>query len=160
VHRDIKPENFLLPVAGELKLIDFALAQRSREGLWKMFGGKTTRIQGTRSYMSPEQIRGLPLDQRSDIYSFGCMFHELLGGKPPFTGVTTNDLLMKHLRTPPPPVQAANRNVTDECAALIKQMLAKKPEARPKSMTQVQGLLENMEIFKVLPTETDGAAKS
>jgi eukaryotic-like serine/threonine-protein kinase len=154
VHRDIKPDNFLLPAGGDLKLIDFALAQRSVEGFWKMLsGGKASRIQGTRSYMSPEQIRGQPLDQRADIYSFGCMFHELLGGKPPFTGVTTNDLLMKHLRNAIPAVQAANRNVTDECAALIKRMLAKKPESRPKSMTQVLGELERMEVFKEPPPE-------
>ncbi len=80
VHRDIKPDNFLVTEDGDVKLIDFALAQRIRTGLSRLFGGRT-KVQGTRSYMAPEQIRGKALDGRTDMYSFGCMLYELLSGK-------------------------------------------------------------------------------
>jgi len=151
VHRDIKPDNFLVTLAGDVKLIDFALAVKPKSGIAKWFAGKT-KIQGTRSYMSPEQIRGLALDQRADIYSFGCMVYELLGGKPPYTGVSTNDLLNKHLRSPVPPLQAVNRNVSDNFAGLVRAMLAKKPAERPASMADFLSELHATPIFKVPPT--------
>ncbi len=115
-----------------------------------MFSGKT-KVQGTRSYMSPEQIRGQPLDQRADVYSFGCMVYELLGGKPPFTGSTTNELLNKHLRSPVPPLQASNKNVSDAFAQLAKDMIAKKPEDRPDSMADFLAALRGIKVFKNPP---------
>ncbi len=150
VHRDIKPDNFLVNTAGEVKLIDFALATRKKSGLARLFSGKS-KIQGTRSYMSPEQIRGQPVDERSDIYSFGCMVYEMLGGKPPYTGTTTNELLTKHLRSPIPPLQASNRNVSDEFAALLRGTLAKKPEERPQSMADFLSEMRHISVFKVPP---------
>ncbi len=108
VHRDIKPDNFLVGDEGDIKLIDFALARKQKSAIMKFFSGRS-KVQGTRSYMAPEQIRGSAPDPRTDIYSFGCVLHELLSGKPPFTGVSSNDLLMKHLRAPPPPLEAAER---------------------------------------------------
>jgi serine/threonine-protein kinase len=101
--------------------------------------------------MSPEQIRGQPLDERADLYSFGCMLYELLGGKPPFTGSTTNELLNKHLRTPPPPLQAVNRNVGDDFAELVRSLLGKKPEDRPESMVAFLRDMRSMQVFKVPP---------
>jgi serine/threonine protein kinase len=151
VHRDIKPDNFLMNRAGDVKLIDFALAVRPKGGLARMFAFKT-KVQGTRSYMSPEQIRGLAVDQRADIYSFGCMVHELVGGRPPFTGGSTNDLLTKHLRAPAPPLQVSNRNVTDEFAGLVKRMLSKKPEERPASMEDFLTETRGLAIFRVPPS--------
>jgi serine/threonine protein kinase len=133
IHRDIKPDNFLCNDAGEVKLIDFALAEKKRSGLSALFGGKS-RVQGTRSYMSPEQIRGASLDHRADIYSFGCTVYHLVSGFPPFTGVNPNDVLTKHLNSPPPPLDGANKNVTSEFARLIAKTMAKKPEQRPETM--------------------------
>jgi serine/threonine protein kinase len=155
VHRDIKPDNFLLRIgdgdkAGGVKLIDFALATRRKSGLARLFAGKS-KIQGTRSYMSPEQIRGQSLDQRADIYSFGCLVYELLGGKPPFTGTSTNELLNKHLRAPVPPLQAANRNVADAFAGLVRSMLAKNPDERPASMRDFLNEFMAAPIFKIPP---------
>ena len=80
-----------------IKLIDFNLARKPAGGLSKLFGGKTKVIQGTHSYMSPEQIRGQSLDVRADVYSFGCMVHEFFSGKPPFTANSPNELLQRHL---------------------------------------------------------------
>jgi eukaryotic-like serine/threonine-protein kinase len=150
IHRDVKPDNFLVMPGGEVKLIDFALAVRRKTGLARLFAGKS-KIQGTRSYMSPEQIRGQPLDERADIYSFGCLVYELLGGKPPFTGTSTNELLTKHLRSPIPPPQAANRNISDEFADLLRSMLAKKPEERPQSMRDFLNELHVRPVFKIPP---------
>ncbi len=150
IHRDVKPDNFLMNPHGDVKLIDFALAARPKRGLARLFSLKS-KIQGTRSYLSPEQIRGQSLDERADIYSFGCMIHELLGGKPPYTGNSTNDLLTKHLRAPIPPLQAANRNVSDDFAHLVRRLLAKKPEERPQSMADFLSEFRHVEVFKVPP---------
>ncbi|MEX2558319.1 MAG: serine/threonine-protein kinase, partial [Pirellulales bacterium] len=118
VHRDVKPDNFLVNEQGEVKLIDFALALRVKGGLSRIFSRKS-KIQGTRSYMSPEQIRGQPLGIPSDVYSFGCTVFHLLAAQPPFTGVSSNELLTKHLRTTAPPIEAYNRQVTPEFSQLL-----------------------------------------
>jgi eukaryotic-like serine/threonine-protein kinase len=123
---------------------------RKKGGLARLLSGRS-KIQGTRSYMSPEQIRGQSLDERADLYSFGCMVYELLGGKPPYTGNTTSDLLTKHLRAPVPPLQGSNRNVTDDFAQLIRATLAKVPNDRPDSMADFLREVHGMEIFKVPP---------
>jgi serine/threonine protein kinase len=157
IHRDIKPDNFLTSPQGDVKLIDFALATRRKGGLARLFAGKA-KIQGTRSYMSPEQIRGQSLDARADIYSFGCTVHELLSGKPPYTGTSTNDLLTKHLRAPIPPLQASNRNVGDDFAQVVRRTLAKKPEDRPASMEDFLNETRGMKIFKVPPAAVRGQA--
>ena len=150
VHRDVKPDNFLVSPEGEVKLIDFALAQKPKTGLSKLFARKT-KCQGTRSYMSPEQIRGEPLDQRADIYSFGCMLHELLSGKTPFTGSDTTELLNKHLRTQAPPLEVSNKNVTGDFARLVQRTLAKNPKDRPDSMETFLKEFRAVKVFKQPP---------
>ncbi len=152
IHRDIKPDNFLIGPDDAVKLIDFGLAERKRGAISRLFGGKS-KIQGTRSYMSPEQVRGQPLDQRADIYSFGCMVFELLGGRPPFTGANTNELLNKHLRTPPPSLEAMNKNVSTPFANLIKKTLAKDKDDRPQSMAEFQVEMNAAKVFKTQPAE-------
>jgi serine/threonine protein kinase len=91
VHCDIKPDNLLLSRQWEVKLIDFTIAKKVVTGLGRLFAGKN-KVEGTRSYMSPEQIRGQQLDPRSDIYSMGCMIYELVSGRAPYTGNTPNEL--------------------------------------------------------------------
>ncbi|MGC4003244.1 MAG: serine/threonine-protein kinase [Pirellulales bacterium] len=142
VHRDIKPDNYLINDAGKVKLIDFAIAVPIKGFFGKLLSGKTKQISGTRSYMSPEQIRGESLDQRADIYSFGCMAFEMATGKTPFTGTNTNELLNKHLRSPSPPMETYNKNVAPAFSALMKRMLAKKPADRPNTMTDVAAELK------------------
>ena len=159
VHRDIKPDNFLVSDSGDLKMIDFALAQRNKGFLGKLIASKS-KIQGTRSYMSPEQIRGEALDIRADLYSFGCTLFELVGGKPPYTGTNANDLLMKHLKAAPPALEAVNRNVTPEFAQLIRRTMAKEPAGRPKSTADFLAELRGIRVFRRDPTPPQEGKKA
>lgn len=150
VHRDVKPENFLVSDEGEVKLIDFALAQRCKSGLARLFARKT-KVQGTHSYMSPEQIRGLALDQRADLYSLACTFYELVAGRPPFAGARTKDLLTKHLKSPPPPLDAANKNVTPEFSELIRRAMSKEPTDRHETIQDFLRHLGAIRVFRRTP---------
>jgi serine/threonine protein kinase len=150
IHRDVKPDNFLVSIQGMVKLIDFAISIRQKSGLSSLlsFGKK---IMGTRSYMSPEQIRGKNLTPRADIYSFGCVVYELMTAKPPFTGTTADELLNKHLTAPIPSAQVYNDNVTPEFSELIKKLMAKRPEDRPASMWEFVKTVRSMRVFKIVP---------
>ncbi len=146
VHCDVKPDNFLVDEQGTVKLIDFSIAKPM--GQRRGFMSRNKAIQGTRSYMAPEQIRGRVLDGRADIYGFGCVAFELLAGRPPFTGVNPDDLLQKHLRAAPPGLSAANKNVSDEFATLVAKMLHKDPDKRPQSFSEVQQELKSLRLFR------------
>lgn len=150
VHRDIKPDNFLVADSGEVKLIDFALARRIRRGLWRLLPSGS-KLQGTRTYMSPEQIRGEWLDERSDLYSFGCTLYELLTGKPPFTGSTQQELFSKHLKAPPPVLETIDSNITPEFAQLVRRCLAKDRRQRPGSAAEFLEELGKIKIFRITP---------
>jgi serine/threonine protein kinase len=146
VHRDVKPDNIMVNNAGEVRLIDFALAQRiSRRGLFRRKRGRSA---GTRTYMSPEQIRGQPLDGRADIYSFGISAYEIVTGRPPFRAATPTELLNKHMLEKPASPQHYNPDVTDQFAALVLKMIAKKKEERPRDFHEVLMALREMRVFK------------
>ena len=147
IHRDVKPHNYLVNRDGDVKLIDFSLAAKPAGVLGKMLnlGGK---VQGTRSYMSPEQIRGKPLTYESDVYSFGCTMFEMFYGKPPYTGTSANDLLTKHLRAAPPTLEAANGKVSKEFSDLLRRCMGKQPKDRPKSMKEVWDELRSVKVYK------------
>ena len=156
LHCDIKPDNLLVGEEGSAKVIDFAISQKIRKGLGKLLGGRSKQTQGTRSYMSPEQIRGQKLDEQSDIYSFGCSIFEILTKKPPFTASTPDELLMKHLRSAPPLASTVNSNVTKDLSELIRTMMSKKKEKRPGSFEEFLNLFHAVRPFKIapkLPTE-------
>ena len=99
VHRDIKPHNVMADADGRLKVTDFGIA---RAGVSQMT--EAGSIIGTAQYLSPEQARGAPVDQRSDLYSMGIVLYEMLTGQVPFTGESPVEIAMKHLSdTPRPP---------------------------------------------------------
>jgi serine/threonine protein kinase len=150
IHCDIKPDNLLVDDEGQVKLIDFTIAQRPRKNLLGWLGIKRA-VKGTRSYMSPEQIRGETLDGRSDVYSLACVIFEILSGRPPFTGSSPNELLEKHLRSSVPTVMVYNNNVTRECADLLRRMMGKKRDTRPKSMWEVLQEFRKFEVFVKKP---------
>lgn len=150
VHRDIKPDNYLVRDDNEVRLIDFNLSQKIKKGIAKLFGGKS-KVQGTYSYMSPEQIRGQPLDERADIYSFGCMVYEMLTGKLPFTANNSNELLNKHLKSKPANLSVINKNIQPEFAELVHRMLAKNPADRPETLKEFMVDLKRGRCFHVKP---------
>jgi serine/threonine protein kinase len=161
IHRDIKPDNYLLQDDNVIKLIDFNLARKPAGGLSKLFGGKS-KVQGTHSYMSPEQIRGQSLDFRADVYSFGCMMHEFFSGKPPFTANSPNELLQAHLSKRPQPLTVFDKNITPEFAAFVQRMMAKDAKERPANMKDVMMEIKTQKIFynQPLPPNPADEAKA
>lgn len=153
VHRDVKPDNFLISNEAQVKLIDFAISEKMKTGLSAMFGQMfaSSKGAGTRSYMSPEQIRKQNLDARADIYSFGCVLFELISGKPPYTGDNADDLLNKHISAAVPAVLVFNQNVSQEFSDLIRRMMAKRKEDRPATLWDFLKEYRAMRAFKVVP---------
>ena len=137
-HGDVKPENLLICDEGRtLKLADLGLAHVS--GRVNMDDGS---IMATPMYVAPEVVSGsAPAGVRSDIYSFGVMFYELIAGEPPFRG-DTETMLRCHLEVPAPPLAAANPDVPPELAEFTAKMLSKSPDDRPQSWQEVKEFLE------------------
>ena len=138
VHRDLKPDNILV-VAPEddfelesVRVVDFGLAKLLADA-----GAVTTgSVVGTPYYMSPEQCLGEPLDARSDVYSLGAMFYEMLSGKKPFKAETVSGVINRHLTEPPPPFSPA-LEIPRRVSIGIMHALAKDPDARPQSATEL-----------------------
>lgn len=133
VHRDLKPENAMLTDDGDVKLLDFGLAKLV--GPSQSETGSTTdtqdgRIIGTPCYMSPEQARGLAVDARSDVFSFGVMFYELLARRRPFSGSTQVDLLASITRDEPIAVNEVVAGISAEVARVVTRCLRKAPDDR------------------------------
>jgi len=160
-HRDVKPDNYLVNDDNKVRLIDFTIARKIPKGMSKMFGGKAP-VQGTYSYMSPEQIRGKEVDARADIYSFGCMIYELMTGKLPFTASSSTELLNKHLKARPPELSMLQKNIKPEFGKLVHRMLAKDPNDRPETLMEFYRELAGR-CFHIKPkpplTEEEEAAK-
>jgi predicted Ser/Thr protein kinase len=138
VHRDLKPENILV-VAPEddfelesVRVVDFGLAKLLADA-----GATTTgSVVGTPYYMSPEQCLGEPLDARSDVYSLGAMFYEMLSGKKPFAEETVSGVINRHLTEPPAPFSPA-LEIPRRVSIGIMHALAKDPDARPQTATEL-----------------------
>ena len=140
IHRDIKPSNFLVSKSGHLKLSDF--------GLITVVTGRrltaTGRTLGTVEYMSPEQIRGNPLSNRSDLYALGCVIYEMLTGQPPFTGDNQPEVMHKHLKDPIPHAARKHIEIPLELDKLICDLLSKTSDARPETADVVKHRLQDI----------------
>lgn len=155
VHRDVKPENLMSNKTGEVRVIDYTLSRRPLSAISKMLGMKVPR-QGTKSYMSPEQIRCESPAPTADIYSFGCTCYELACGRQPFRANSENELLNKHLREAPLPPTAYNKDVTKEFSDLVMEMIRKKPADRPQDLREFLARFSRVRIFQGdSPPQTD-----
>jgi serine/threonine protein kinase len=128
VHRDVKPANVFLRDDGRVTLLDFGLACRANAAAAD--GGESLCV-GTMQYAAPEQILGETVDARSDVYSLGCVLYELTTGLRPFEGRSTHEIAQKHLHERPAPPSDVVRDLSWQLDALILEMLAKRPAARP-----------------------------
>ena len=153
VHRDIKPHNVLVDAEGRLKVTDFGIA---RAGTSQMT--EAGSIIGTAQYLSPEQAKGAPVDQTSDLYSVGVVLYELLTGVVPFSGETPVEIAMKHLSSVPEPPSARRADVPRDLDLVVMRALAKDPSERYQSAEEMDADLRRINRGSAISPVTEEAA--
>jgi serine/threonine-protein kinase len=128
VHRDLKPENIMVGPDDQVKLIDFGIAANA--GSRRLTFAKLTEAMGTPDYISPEQVKGKRGDSRSDVYSLGVMFYEMLTGKVPFTGPNPFVIMNERLLNHPIPPREVNPDVSPQLQEIIYRALERDPNKR------------------------------
>src|SRR3954452_21062944 len=154
VHRDIKPHNVIVDAEGRIKVTDFGIARAGAASQMTEAGS----IIGTAQYLSPEQARGAPVDQTSDLYSVGVLLYELLTGTVPFTGDTPVEIAMKHLSQIPEPPSVKRPEVPADLDAIVLRALAKDPADRYASAEEMDADLARIAKGMAIADETHEAA--
>ena len=143
VHRDIKPANLMLTADDTVKVTDFGTAKILQFGTVQ----QTTHVMGTPSYMSPEQVKGRPVDGRSDIFSLGVMLYEMLTGEKPFPGQSITTVIYKIVNEDPIPPRQLNPTIHPGLNSIAMRALAKEPEVRYQSCRE---MIEDLRNYRAL----------
>jgi serine/threonine-protein kinase len=143
VHRDVKPANLMLTADDTVKVTDFGTAKILQFGTVQ----QTAHVMGTPSYMSPEQVKGRPVDGRSDIFSIGVMLYEMLTGEKPFPGQSITTVIYKIVNEDPIPPRQINPSIHPGLNDIVLRALAKEPEVRYQSCRE---LLEDLRNYRAM----------
>jgi serine/threonine-protein kinase len=164
LHRDLKPSNVMIGPGGWVKVLDFGLAKLRPPDDATLVEGRGTsmlltqegKILGTPSYMSPEQLRGHTVDEKSDLFSLGLILHEMLAGTLPFAGQNSAERIAAVMRDPPAPLAVARPEAPPALVRLVEACLEKRVEARPASAAEVRDRLaaiqRELEISDLMQT--------
>jgi len=140
IHRDIKPANIMLDTHGQAILMDFGIVKILDETTHTSTGA----VLGTARYMSPEVIRSEMPDERSDLYSLGVTFYEMLSGDPPFNADSAMSLLMRHLNDPVPDLNSKRQDLPPELIRIVNKALEKDRDDRYRSASEMAGDLRRL----------------
>jgi eukaryotic-like serine/threonine-protein kinase len=169
VHRDLKPDNIFITNDGHLKILDFGLAklvepnpnvEHQTDVLTRKATTDPGAVMGTAGYMSPEEVRGRPVDHRTDIFSFGAVLYEMLSGRRAFHGESAIETLNAILKEDPPDLTGSNPNVAPTLERVVSHCLEKSPERRFQSATDVAFALESLSGITSFPSQRTVATVS
>jgi serine/threonine-protein kinase len=149
IHRDIKPGNVMVLPSGEAKVLDFGIARAAADVALT----RTTMVLGSAPYIAPEVALGRSADQRSDIYSLGCVLYEMLTGRPPFVGDLPAVVMSQHTNAEPQPPRELVPEIPAALEALVLQMLAKNPADRPQQAAELPATLRSAQTELTAPTQ-------
>jgi tRNA A-37 threonylcarbamoyl transferase component Bud32 len=154
IHRDIKPQNIMLNLLGEPILMDFGIAKLV--GQQKDNLGDEAAL-GSALYMSPEQVKGDPIDYRTDVYALGIILYEMLSGYPPFQANSTKEIMNQQLNKKLPDLHLANPNIPQTLTAIVERALEKTPERRYSNAGDMTTALQSVALTLQNPLETLGS---